>query len=185
MTITTIDPKTALLVIDLQHGIVGLPLVHASDEIVRRSVELIEAFRERNLPVVLVNVDGVPPGRADESRGPLQVPAGWADLVDELDVQPSDILITKRSRGAFTHTGLEGRLRELGVTQVVVTGIATGSGVESTARDAHERGFHVTVVHDAVTDRDRTTHDHSIETVFPRIAEVGSTADVLAKLPAA
>ncbi|MDQ8044783.1 MAG: isochorismatase family protein [Patulibacter sp.] len=186
MTVTTIDPQTALVVIDLQAGIVAIPgLAHPTDDIVARSVELTRAFRERGLPVVLVNVDGVPPGRTDAPRRALDFPAGFADLIPELDAQPTDILVTKRSKGAFATTDLEAQLRDRGVTQIVVTGIATASGVESTVRDAHEHGFHVTVVSDAVTDRELAAHDHSIETIFPKIAEVGTTADVIAALPAA
>lgn len=186
MTVTAIDPRTALVVIDLQQGIVGIPgLAHPAADIVARAAQLAAAFRERGLPVALVNVDGVPPGRTDEQRGPLQMPEGFAELVPELDVQPTDVLVTKQSKGAFATTDLERRLRDLGVTQVVVTGIATASGVESTVREAHEHGFHVTVVSDAATDRDLAAHDHSVTTIFPRIAEVGTTADVLAALPAA
>ncbi|BBA99944.1 putative isochorismatase [Actinacidiphila reveromycinica] len=180
MPITTIDPTTALVVVDLQVGIVTLPLAHPVEGVVGRSVELLRAFRERDLPVVLVNVAGAPSGRTDRgSRAPRSFPEGWTDLVPELDRRPGDILVTKHARSAFTGTGLADRLRALGVTQVVVTGIATGSGVESTARDAHEQGFHVTLPVDAMTDADPAAHEHSVARSFPRIAETGSTQDVL------
>ncbi|MEW1860727.1 isochorismatase family cysteine hydrolase [Streptomyces sp. NPDC088194] len=180
MPITTLDPKTALIVVDLQAGIVTLPLAHPVTGIVDRSADLLRVFRDRGLPVVLVNVAGAPSGRTDQGRpGTRSFPEGWTDLIPELDRQPEDILVTKHARSAFTGTGLADRLRALDVTQVVVTGIATGSGVESTARDAHEQGFHVTLPVDAMTDRDLSTHEHSVANVFPRIAEVGSTQDVL------
>jgi nicotinamidase-related amidase len=187
MPITTIDPATALIVVDLQHGIVGLPLAHPVADVVDRTAVLAREFRRRGLPVVLVSVTGRPPGRTDDGspRG-SDLPAGWADLIPELDRQPEDIVVTKQARSAFTGTGLAERLRGLGVSQVVVTGIATSSGVESTARDAHEQGFHVTLPVDAMTDSTADRHDHSVTRIFPRIAETGTTqdaVDLLAPLP--
>jgi nicotinamidase-related amidase len=183
MPFSAVDPKTALIVVDLQAGIVGVPLAHPVEGIVRHSVELLDAFRERGLPVVLVNVAGSPGGRTDRG-GPSarSFPDGWTDLIDELGRQPTDLLITKHARSAFSGTGLAERLRELGVTQVVVTGIATGSGVESTARSAHEEGFHVSLPVDAMTDSRLETHEHSIKHVFPRISETGTTAQLLSLL---
>jgi nicotinamidase-related amidase len=181
MSVTTLDQKTALIVIDLQKGITGHPAAHPVENIVSNSRALLDAFRAHELPVVLVNVIGAPSGRTDEgTRLPAQLPDGWADLIDELDQQPGDHLISKNSRGAFTNTGLHEKLTALGVTQVVVTGIATASGVESTARQAHEYGYNVTVAIDAVTDRSLEAHEHSLGTVFPRIAETGTTAEILA-----
>ncbi|MGH6654441.1 MAG: isochorismatase family cysteine hydrolase [Actinocrinis sp.] len=185
MPLTALDRNTALVVVDLQAGVVPLPLAHPTDDVVGRSVALLRAFRRLKLPVVLVNVAGSPPGRTDEGNAAAAsgaargFPDGWDRLVSELDQQPDDILVTKRARSAFSGTGLADRLRELGVTQVVVTGIATSSGVESTARAAHEAGFHVTLPHDAMTDSALERHEHSVERVFPRIAETGTTQDVL------
>jgi nicotinamidase-related amidase len=182
MAFTALDPTAALIVIDLQRGIVDLPLAHPGGEVVDNSVRLVRAFRSRNLPVVLVNVAGSPPGRTDESAGAgtgRVFPEGWTTLIDELDVQPSDILVTKYARGAFSGTGLTETLRGLGVTQVVIVGIATGTGVESTARTAHEEGFHVSLPVDAMTDSALEKHEHSIAKVFPRIAETGTTDELL------
>jgi len=184
MTISILDPKPALLVVDLQKGIVGLPTVHPIDGIIQNSVALIEAFRARKLPVVLINVDGVPPGRAEQSRAPREFPAGWADLIPELNQQPSDHVVTKRTRGAFTNTDLEHYLRQNGVTQVVVTGVATGAGVESTARHAHELGFNVALAIDAMTDMDADIHHNSVTRIFPKMAETGTTQQFLDLLAA-
>ncbi len=179
MPITTIDPQAALVVVDLQQGIVGLPLAHPVADIVRNSTALLKAFRSRGLPVVLVNVAGTPTGRTDAGGTPRSFPEGWTDLIPELDQKPDDLLVTKYARSAFTGTGLAEQLRGRSVTQVVVTGIATSSGVESTARDAHEQGFHVTLPVDAMTDSDLARHEHSIAQIFPRIAETGAIQDVL------
>jgi nicotinamidase-related amidase len=179
MPIITLDPKPALLVVDLQKGIVGMSTVHPIDGVIRNSVALIEAFRARKLPVVLINVDGVPPGRAEQSRAPREFPAGWSDLIPELNQQPSDHVVTKRTRGAFTNTDLEQYLKKNGVTQVVIAGVATGSGVESTARHAHELGFNVALAVDAMTDTDADIHHNSVTRIFPRMAETATTQQFL------
>jgi nicotinamidase-related amidase len=179
MTISVLDAKPALVVIDLQKGIVGMPTAHPMDGVVRNSVALVEAFRRRGLPVVLVNVDGVPPGRVQRSFSMSQMPAGWTELIGELNRQPTDHVVTKKTRGAFTNTGLEQHLRQAGVTQVVIVGVATSSGVESTARQAHELGFHVVLLTDAMTDTDADAHHNSVTQIFPKMSETGTTQQVL------
>ena len=130
MTVTVLDPKTALIVIDLQQGIVSLPTVHPIGDVVKNARALTDEFRRRGLPVVLVNVDGGAPGRTEQPPRTMAFPAGWTELIPELNRQPSDIVMTKRTWGAFASTDLERQLRALDVTQVVVVGIATGTGVE-------------------------------------------------------
>lgn len=193
MAITTIDPKTALVVIDLQNGITAMPGAPVpTADVVKNSVELAQAFRERGLPVVLVNVtfaaDGADamPGRTDQGAGGgRQFPEGWDRIIDDLDGHDADIRVTKRNWSAFYGTGLDLQLRRRGVTQIVLTGIATSIGVESTARVAHEHGYHVTIATDAVTDSNADAHRNSVERIFPRLAENGTTAEILAALPAA
>ena len=179
MPLTKLDPNSALILIDLQKGIVGMPTVHPAAEIVSRSAQLARAFRERHLPVVLVHVTGRPPGRTEAGIPNVARPADWAEFVPELDQQPTDFVVTKKCIGAFTGSPLDGYLRERGVTQVVIAGIATSIGVESTARSAYDLGYNVTLVVDAMTDRDPDAHRLSIEKIFPRLAETGTTADVL------
>jgi nicotinamidase-related amidase len=177
--VTTLDPKTALIVIDLQKGVVSLPTVHPIDGVVENSVRLVRAFRERGLPVVLVNVTGAPAGRTERGAAGGTRPEGWEILIPELDQQPSDHLVTKRTRGAFTGTDLEAYLHGEAVTQVVVVGVATGSGVESTARHAHELGFNVTLAIDAMTDMNAEVHENSVLRIFPGIGETGTTQEIL------
>src|ERR1700712_350408 len=148
MPVTQLDAKTALVVIDLQTGIAGMDGLapNSAQDVIARSVELIGAFRARDLPVVLVNVNAQPPGRTEvPPRFDGEIPEEWTRLIPELNRQPEDIFVTKRSRGALATTDLEQQLRDRGVTQIVLCGIATSAGVESTAREAHERGFHVTL----------------------------------------
>lgn len=182
MPLTKLDAVPALVVIDLQKGIVGLPLAQPASEIVSRSARLARAFREHGLPVVLVNVAGRAPGRTDAGLPKLSFPPDWTELVPELERQPDDYLVTKQRVGAFIGTSLHDQLGKRGVTQIVLTGISTSAGVESTARSAYDHGYNVTLVADAMTDRDADTHRHSIEKVFPRFGEVTTTEDVLRQL---
>lgn len=179
MTVTTLDPNTALIVVDLQKGIVGSPFIHPIGGIVSRTRALLDAFRERGLPIVLVNVAGVAPGRTERPPHSRSLPAGWTDFIPELDQQPNDIVVTKRTWGAFANTDLENRLKALGVTHVVITGVATGTGVEATARQAYEYGFNVTLALDAMTDARSEAHDYSIKAVFPRLGETSAAQDVI------
>jgi nicotinamidase-related amidase len=177
--LSQIDSNTALIVVDLQKGIVGLPLVDPIAPVIERTQELLTAFRSRKLPVVLVNVAGAAPGRTEQPRPNYAFPPNWTELIPELGAQETDLLITKRSWGAFTNTSLETELKRRGVTQVVVTGVATGTGVEATARQAYELGFNVTLPLDAMTDARPDAQEYSRTHIFPRLGETGSTQDVL------
>lgn len=182
MPLTQLDPTAALVVIDLQKGIVGFPCgPHSTADVVKRSAFLAQAFRKRNLPVVLVNVEGRAPGRVQASFN-FNPPPDWAELVPELDRQPSDYTVTKYQIGAFYGTGLERILRRAGVTQVFLTGVATTAGVEATARGAYDHGFNVVLVEDAMSDMSIEGHTHAVNAVFPRIGEVTTTTDALAML---
>lgn len=184
MPATTLDPKTALIVIDLQKGIVSLPTAHPVGPVVAQAAWLADAFRRRGLPVVLVNVAGAAPGRTEQARPAFAFPDDWTELAPELNPQPTDHLVTKRTWGAFTETGLLDILKRQGVTQVVMAGVATSAGVESTARQAHEHGFHVTLAIDAMTDMRLEAHENSIGRIFPRLGETATTDAILALLDA-
>jgi nicotinamidase-related amidase len=184
MPITKLEEKCALITIDLQKGIAAIPTAHPSSDVIERSGPLARAFRGRALPVVLVNVAGMAPGRTEAGRPAFAFPPDWAELVPELDSQDSDHLVTKHRWGAFLGTDLDEYLRERGVTQIVLTGIATSIGVESTARSAYDLGYHVALVVDAMTDRDAGAHSYSAEKIFPRLGETGTTEEVLKLLAA-
>jgi len=182
MPLTQLDTNCALIVIDLQKGIVAYPTAHPTSEIVARSAQLARAFRAQGKPVVLVNVDGLSPGRTDAGPLKMSFPPEWSELVAELEQQPGDHIVTKQRRGAFWGTDLHAYLTQRGVTQVVLVGISTSAGIESTARSAYDLGYHVTFAVDAMTDTDADNHRHCVEKIFPRMGETGSTADVLALL---
>jgi nicotinamidase-related amidase len=182
MALTTLDAQPALVVIDLQKGITTIPGVPALDDVIQRSADLAAAFRRHGLPVVLVNASGMAPGRTEISRPAFTPPPDWTDLVAELDQQPDDLLVTKQTWGAFHATPLDTLLRDRGVTQIVLTGVATSAGVESTARAAHEHGYNVVLATDAMADRDPELHANSIQRVFPRLGETATSGDILAML---
>lgn len=179
MPVSQIDASAALIVIDLQKGIVRLPTAEPAGDIVSRAAELSAAFRARNLPVILVNVAGRAPGRTDASAPKVAFPPDWTELVSELNQQPGDHLVTKQRPGAFLGTDLDEFLRGKNVTQVFIVGIATSIGVEATARSAYDLGYNVSLITDAMTDMSAEAHRHSVEKVFPRIGETDLTENVL------
>ena len=181
MPITALDPNTALIVIDLQKGVTALAGDLAAP-VIAQAARLAEAFRAKQWPVVLVHVEPGPRGRVEQAMGGYTLPPDFAELVPELNVQPTDHCVTKRSWGAFTATGLEDWLRARGVTQIVIAGISTSIGVDTTARQAAEAGFNVTVVSDACADRAPDIHAHHFTRIFPRLGETGPTADILEHL---
>jgi nicotinamidase-related amidase len=185
MTVTTLDAKTALLVVDLQKGIVSFPVAHPIDSVIKNAVALAEAFRAHKLPVVFINVDGRAPGRAEHAISLGTPPADWTEIIPEFNRRPDEHLVTKRTWGAFTDTDLDRYLRERGVTQVVVIGVATTAGVESTARHAHELGYNVTLAVDAMTDMNADAHHNSITRIFPKMSETGTTQQIIDLLAAA
>lgn len=179
MALSTLDAKTALILIDLQKGIVARATAHPIAEVIKQAGALAEAFRDLRLPVVLVNVAGGAPGRTEQPRAAGDFPAGWTDLIPELNQQPQDHTVTKRTWGAFTNTDLEQRLKALGVTQVVIAGVSTSVGVESTAREAYARGFNVMLATDAMTDMNADAHHNSIARIFPKLGETGTTQEII------
>jgi nicotinamidase-related amidase len=179
MPLTQLDDISALVVIDLQKGIVGVPTAQPAGEIVARAARLAQAFRQRGLPVVLVNVAGRAPGRTESEAPKFAFTADWSELVPELAAVPTDLRITKQRFGAFLGTSLDADLRKRGVTQIVLVGISTSIGVESTARSAYDLGYNVILVVNAMTDRSPEMHRHSVEKVFPRLGETGTTDEVL------
>lgn len=187
MPLSQLDTTPALILVDLQKGILGSGHP-ALPETIRNAADLAAAFRSRNLPVVLVNVTGGAPGRTDASAGRTgrrQRPDGWTDIASELGTHPDDILVTKQTWGAFHNTQLDSELRSRGVTQVIIGGVATSRGVESTARAAHEHGYHVVLATDVMLDPDETSHQHSTTRVFPKLGETTTAAALLATLPPA
>ncbi len=186
-----LDPrKTALVMIDLQNGILSQPLTpHDVGTVTQNNLALARRFLEKKAPVVAVNVTfsadygDTPPKLTDQPMQlpPGGLPAGWADLVPDIEALPGMLLITKRQWGAFFGTELDIQLRRRGVTTLVVSGVSTPIGVEQTVREAWQHNYDVVVAEDASASiGDATTHEYSITKLMPRIARIRSTAEILA-----
>lgn len=180
--------RTALVLIDLQNGIVGRETMpYPSSEVVENAVKLVQKFRENKMPIFFVHVDhrgSFPLKLATDSsisRGG-ELPEGWAEFVPELGVTEDDFVITKHQWGAFYGTKLEQQLRRAGIDTIVLGGIATTYGVESTARFAYEYGFNQVFPEDAMTDMSEESHRVAVKYVLKRMGKVRSTQEVLEAL---
>jgi len=186
----TIDPATtALVLIDLQKGIVAaktFPL--EAMEVVTRAGRLAAACREAGVTVILVHVDPGPDGmlfpkvQADQPRPPMKPPADFAELLPELGRQPSDVVVTKHQPNAFYGTDLEVQLIRRRIRTIILGGISTNIGVEATARSAHERAYEQIFVPDVMASRDGEMHDHTVKRVLPTMGRVRSLDVVLSAL---
>jgi nicotinamidase-related amidase len=174
MTDETVDTRrTALILVDLQVRAVGRDLApYGGADVVRQSMRLADAVRDEGGLVVVVQT---------ERPGPQPQPPG-SDVVGELSPQPGDLLITKHTWGAFCETGLHDRLVARGITTLVIAGVATDRGVESTARAAHEYGYRLWLVEAAMASPDAQSHAFAINEVFPHLGTVCSTDDLLSRL---
>ena len=174
----------AIVVIDLQRWITSMPTSpYDSKVVIENSVKLIKLCREKKFPVFLVHVDflwnDILSPVCDTPMHRWELPSWWADFVSELDVQPSDVIITKRQWWAFYGTELDLQLRRRGIDTVILCGIATSIGVESTARQAYELGYNEIFPEDAMASRSEEEHNSTIKNIFPRIGQVKSTQDVM------
>lgn len=185
-----LDPRhTALVLIDLQKGI--LPFAggpHTSAQVLQSAAALVDRFHQLKAPVVLVRVGWSADG-GDALRQPVDqpspgrnLPADWLEFPAELGAIDSDIRVLKRQWGAFYGTDLELQLRRRGIEQIVLGGISTNIGVESTARNAWELGFGIVFAEDAMSAAGAEQHAFAVTHIFPRLGRVRSTAQVLAML---
>jgi nicotinamidase-related amidase len=184
--ITVPAATTALILIDLQKGIIGVATQpYSTESVLAKGKALAQRFRAAQAPVVLVNV-AYSPDFSDALKTPVDAPPltppggwreGWMELADGL-AQPSDLRITKRQWGAFYGTELDLQLRRRGVTTVVLGGVATNIGVESTARAAHEHGYAVVLAEDAIADHSAEMHAYAFAHIFPRLGRVARADEI-------
>ncbi len=177
--------KTALVVIDLQKGIASRPTMpHDSKTVIGNAARLADAFRRNRMPVFLVHVGGTDADRlrpvSDEQwSAPPSMPADWSELVPELKAQASDTIITKKQWGAFYGTELDLQLRRRKIDTIVLCGISTNVGVESTARFAYEYGYQQVFAEDAMSSSSKELHANTVSSVFRRIGRVRPTDEIL------
>jgi nicotinamidase-related amidase len=195
--ITAIDKNTALVLIDLQKAILKRKTVHPIKDVIENSVRLADAFRKAGLPVVVVSVNPFGAAwlksRKDEYSMPknnavlaiakfIMSAMGAMDTVKEFKIQPTDILVTKKTWNAFCDTPLDNELQKRNITGIVLGGVSTSIGVEGTARAASERGYNMSFATDAMTDSKPAAHQNSIQNIFPRLGEQGTTSEIIAQL---
>ena len=159
---------------------------HDAASVVKNAAKLADACRRSGMPVFLVRVtpsadmkDGLRPA-ADESFVRGAMASDWSEIVPEMKPRESDFIITKRQWGAFYGTELDLQLRRRGIDTIILCGIATDIGVESTARVAYEYGYTQIFAEDALAARSADGHRHAVKEIFPRIGRVRMTEEILA-----
>ena len=181
----SLDPKTtAVVLIDLQHGILQRQLApHTREQVVSAANRLVDAAHGAGVSVIFVHVSlGESPDvptDAPTPRPPQPVPPELLELVPGLHRLSGDHVLLKRQRGAFYGTDLDQILRMRGIRTIVLGGVATNIGVESTAREAFDRRYAIVFAHDAMTSVSAEVHGFAIEKVFPLFGQVRSTDDVI------
>jgi nicotinamidase-related amidase len=181
--------KTAFVAIDLQKGILGFPtLPHSPQEVVKNAKALADDLRAKGGFIVWVRVAMAKDGKdrldipCDSPMTMKSLPADWSEISPDLGVQPGDHIVTKKQWGAFYGTDLELQLRRRGLDTIILGGIATCFGVESTARAAYERGFRQIFAQDAMSCLSAEGHEHALTRVFPRMGHVRNVAEILSAL---
>jgi nicotinamidase-related amidase len=184
----TLDPKsTALVIIDLQNAIVARQLApHSAADVVSRSAVLADAVRASGgtavfVRVLVTDVLSLPADRSN-LRPPGPLPPSASELVPEAGFREGDVLITKRQWGAFYGTNLEQQLRRRGIRTIIMAGVATNMGVESTARAAHDQGYELVFAEDAMSSLSAEFHQFSVQNIFPIMGRVRSSAEIIEAL---
>ena len=189
MSYTLNKEKTALVVIDLQKGIVTRDTKpYPSNKVVENSKQIANKFRKNSMHVFLVHVTFSVDGKdrlnpiTDNTQSMGTFNPDWADFFSEIGPEAGDYIITKRNWGAFYGTDLELQLRRRGIDTIVLTGISTNFGVESTARNAYEMGFNIIFVEDATSSFTEEAHNFPYKYIFPRIGLIRNTDEILKML---
>ncbi len=177
---------TAVVVIDLQKGITAMPTApYSSKTVIENTVKILNIARKKSMAVFLVHVtpspdfkDGLRPV-VEHTFAFKNLPVDWADYVPDLNIQPTDFLITKRQWGAFYGTELDLQLRRRKIKTILLCGISTSKGVESTARDAYERGYNQIFIEDAMAARTVEEHDFPLKHTFPQLGLVRRTREIV------
>ena len=185
----SLDPRTtALVLVDLQKGILGFPLApHSGAAVLQVGAQLAKRFRAAGAPVVLTRVtwsgnfaDALQQPVDRPLPGPAELPSEWGDFPAQLEENGGDIIITKRQWGAFHGTELDLQLRRRGIKTIVLGGIATNMGVESTARQAWEHGYEIVFADDAISSINPDLHGFAMQSIFPIIGRVRRSVDIMA-----
>ncbi len=183
--VTALDKQAALLLIDLQKGILKTPKAHPVEQILDKASELMRVFREKGQTIVIVHVEPSGPWLKSrkEAAGPGgDLPEDFTKIADELHTEAGNLFISKPGWNAFYNTALHEQLQKRGITQLVIGGVSTSIGVEGTARAASELGYNICFATDAMTDSHADAHENSITRIFPRMGETGKVSEIIPKI---
>src|SRR5258706_11581865 len=187
----SLDPRTtALVLVDLQKGILGCAVApHSGAAVLQSAAQLAKRFRAAGAAVVLTRVtwsrnfaDALQQPVDRPLPGPAELPSEWGDFPAELEDNAGDIIITKREWCAFHGTELDLQLRRRGIKTIALGGIATNMGVESTARQAWEHGYEIVFADDAISSINPELHSFAMQSIFPIIGRVRRSADIMASV---
>ena len=165
------------------------------DVVVPNCQELLKLFRAQDMRVVHVTIGPVLEDGMD--MVPLRRPAPAADglqsllhyvgtfehgIIPELAPIPGELVINKTSRSAFNSTAIERVLRNLGIETLIVAGVTTSSCIDTTARDAADRGFQPVIVEDATAEHDQPSHEAALRQFAVRWGRVWTAAETARRL---
>ena len=182
--------KSALVLIDLQNGITAMGVStspYTSEEVIKNASKLVNAFSEKGAFIVLVRVstmdgkDMVKP-KTDLKATGMKYSEGWDNLVPEISTTKNAHIVTKRQWGDFYGTDLDLQLRRRGIDTIVLGGVSTNIGVDTTAREAYQHGYHQIFVEDAMTALTKDEHDYVCKYIFPRIGKIRTTKEIVSSL---
>ncbi|KAA9005886.1 isochorismatase family protein [Paenibacillus spiritus] len=176
--------KTALVIIDLQKWIGNRYAPYSAETVIAHSAKLAKLFRSKGAFVALVHVSSkdfkdMPAPKLDTPPPALNLIEGWDEWVPELEVSETDHIISKKQWGAFHGTDLDLQLRRRNLDTLVLCGIASGIGVDTTAREAYQHGYHLIFAIDAMTGFTQAEHEHVRDVIFPRIGRIRTTQEIL------
>lgn len=188
----TIDKATtALVLVDFQNFTKVMKTVPLNGEqCLANGVRLADACRAKNIPVVLIRVGHDanktphPNLPVDYSFSGFEYPPNPMEICAELGPKPGDIIVDKYNWGAFYQTNLDAQLRRRGIKTLIMGGLVTHIGVDTTMRHAQERNYAQILASDAVSAFELSQHEHVIQHVAPRLSKVRTTDQILAALQA-
>ncbi|PRS01917.1 isochorismatase [Bacillus atrophaeus] len=162
--------KTALVLIDLQKG--NVPVDRSGKVVPNGFVKV--AFHD--------GTDALKPETDAPQQASGEQPPDWAEFVPEIGVTENDYTVTKRQWSAFFGTDLDLQLRRRGMDTIVLYGIATNIGVESTAREAFQLGYQQIFITDAMAAFSEEQHESTLRVIFPGIGKSRTTEEFLTQV---
>jgi nicotinamidase-related amidase len=186
-----VGEKPALIVVDMIKGFTdpACPLGSECTEVVSANVELLNAFRQRSLPIYFTTVVYHNSDQARifrqriEALNLLTPDSAWVQLDERLAQAPGEELLEKQWASSFHKTDLDARLRARQVDTVVVTGLTTSGCVRATAVDGLQYDYRVVVPREAVGDRNQDAHEANLHDLHAKYADVMSVSDLISRLP--